>query len=173
MRTLIRSIAESGKSVVVSSHQLSEMELVCDDVTIINRGKLVISGTLDEVRVHAGGDRVVVTVQASERDRSIAMLQANNVPARPLLPATDLVVEISADATAHVTRVLAHDGIFLSGLRTERSTLETAFLNLTGGPPPPTGPPTGPPVAPPTVASEQQPPPPTPGSAPQIPGVAQ
>lgn len=156
MRTLIRSIAESGKAVVVSSHQLSEMELVCDNVTIINRGKLVVSGSLDEVRSHAGQDRVVATVHPQERTRGIDVLRAANVVANPLPPEGELVVTIDVDATAHVTRILAENGIYLSGLRTERSTLERAFLNLTGGPTTPTGPPA----------------PPPPGAIPQNPGVA-
>ena len=140
MRVLIRSIADDGKAVLVSSHQLAEIEQVCDDVTIIHRGRLVTTGSLDDVRRHAGPDNVVATIEG--RDRAITALAAAGIQAHPRPAADQLLVDIDADRSADVTRVLADAGQYLSGLRTERATLEAAFLNLTGdAPPPPTGPP--------------------------------
>ena len=139
MRILIRSIADEGKAVLVSSHQLSEVEQVCDDVTIIDRGRLITTGTLDQVRQHAGDDEVVVTID--DRDRAVAVLLEAGLSAYPRPADNELTVKVDvADASA-VTRGLAEQGMYLSGLRTERASLEQAFLNLTGGPPPPTGPP--------------------------------
>ncbi|MEZ5343676.1 MAG: hypothetical protein R2706_20255 [Acidimicrobiales bacterium] len=63
MRVLIRSIAAQGKAVIVSSHQLSEIEQVCDDITIISRGHLVVSGTLQDVRsTYKGRQGVIVHI---------------------------------------------------------------------------------------------------------------
>ena len=135
MRVLIRSIASEGKAVLVSSHQLAEIEQVCDDVTIIHQGRLIESGSLDKVRSHAGADNVVATI--ADRDRAIATLAAAGISARPRAQADELVVDIDLGQSADVTRVLADAGQYVSGLRTERATLEAAFLNLTGGPPPP------------------------------------
>ncbi len=138
MRSLIRSIAEAGKAVLVSSHQLSEIEQVCDRVTIIDHGHLVVSGSLDEVRRHAGPDLVIVTID--HRDDAIALLSSLGIPARPRPAPDELVVEIDLDRVADVTKALADHDRYLRGLRTERATLEAAFLNLTGGPPPPPAP---------------------------------
>ncbi len=135
MRVLIRSIAAEGKAVLVSSHQLAEIEHVCDDVTIIDHGRLVASGTLSEVRSHAGGDLVVVTID--ERERAMQVLNAAGLPSRPRPEISEIVVDVEPEAAARVTEVLARDGLFLRGLRTQHATLEAAFLNLTGGPPPP------------------------------------
>ena len=135
MRVLIASIAAEGKAVLVSSHQLAEIEQICDDVTIINRGRLVISGTVDEVRQHAGPDRVVATI--ADRDDAIAVLGGAGIVAHPRPEATELLIDIDADQASEVTRVLAEQGRYLSGLRAERSTLEEAFLNLTDDRPPP------------------------------------
>ncbi len=156
MRVLIGQIASEGKAVVVSSHQLSEIEQVCDDVTIISRGRLIKTGSLAYIRSFAGPDEVVVTID--QRDRAISVLSQAGMPARPRHEDNELVVTVEGEASHEVTRALADSGLYLSGLRVEQASLEQAFLNLTGGPPPPTSPtrdpmvssgsmPTGPPVA--------------------------
>ncbi len=142
MRGLIRSIAGAGKAVLVSSHQLAEIEQVCDEVTIINRGHLVASGSLDEIRAHAGPDQVVVTIE--NRDAAIEALASRSIRARPRPDARELVVDVEVSRSMEVNKVLADAGHYLSGLHSERATLESAFLNLTGGdapPPPSTAPP--------------------------------
>ncbi len=137
MRALIRSIAEAGKAVLVSSHQLSEIEQVCDQVTIIDRGHLVVSGSLDEVRAHAGPDLVVVNI--ADREGAMAVLAAVGIDSQRRLAPDELALEIGIERVAEVTKALADEGRYLHGLRIERATLESAFLNLTAGaaPPPP------------------------------------
>ena len=135
MRVLIRNIADDGKAVLVSSHQLAEIELVCDDVTIISNGKLIETGTLDHIRSFAGGDQVVVTI--ADRERARTTLANAGFAAHPRPEPSELIVDIPIERTPEVTRALADDGQYLSGLRSERPTLEAAFLNLTGAPPPP------------------------------------
>lgn len=137
MRLLIRSIADQGTAVFVSSHQLAEIEQVCDEVTIISNGELVQSGPLDQVRGSAGADRLIATID--DRDAAIATLATAGITATPLLKTTEFTVDIPAADAANANRLLAGAGLYLSGLRVERATLESAFLNLTSGaePPPP------------------------------------
>lgn len=135
MRVLIRSIADEGKAVLVSSHQLAEIEQVCDEVTIISNGELVQTGSLDQVRSSAGSERLVVTI--GDRDAAMQVLAHAQVTSSPLPNANEFVVEIEGDRAAFVTKTLAESGLYLRGLRLEQATLESAFLNLTGGPPPP------------------------------------
>jgi ABC-2 type transport system ATP-binding protein len=165
MRRLIRRIAEEGKAIVVSSHQLAEMEQVCDDVTIINRGNLVETGPLDKIRGFAGEDRVVVTIE--QRDEAIAVLANAGIAAHPRPQGREISVDVDADRSSDVTRVLADAGHYLSGLRSEHATLENAFLNLTGDAPPP--PLAEPPAAPPSPQPSPQPEPPPGAEAPTVP----
>jgi ABC-2 type transport system ATP-binding protein len=189
MRGLIADIAAQGKAVVVSSHQLAEIEQVCDDVTIINRGQLVETGTLADVRRFAGEDKVVVTID--DRDGAIHALAEAGISASPRPVADELQVGVSSDDAASVTRALAERGRYLRGLRTESATLEAAFLNLTGAPPPPGAgsiryepqdpieapevplaapPPTSPPIAPPPTSPPTSPPIAPPPTVPPTPG---
>lgn len=87
---------------------------------------------------------MVVTID--ERDRAMAVLNAAGLPSRPRPEASEVVVDIEPEAAARVTEVLARDGLFLRGLRTQHATLEAAFLDLTGGPPPPMVSPPSPPL---------------------------
>ena len=52
IRELLRELKRMGKTIMISSHILSELEEICDHVGIIEHGKLVFSGTLEEIRCH-------------------------------------------------------------------------------------------------------------------------
>lgn len=135
MRGLIAGIAAEGKAVLVSSHQLAEIEHICDDVTIIHRGKLVKTGTVDAVRQFAGPDTVVASI--GDREAAIAALAQAGIAAHPRPEHDELMVDIPAERSSEVTRALADRDLYLHGLRSQRATLEEAFLNLTGDAPPP------------------------------------
>jgi len=130
MRVLIRGIADQGKAVLVSSHQLAEIEQVCDEVTIIDRGRLVQTGSTGAVRDSAGGAQVIVTID--DRYGAAEVLAAAGLQVHWGDQADEMIVEIDPSLTGEVTRVLAQSGRFVLGLRVERITLESAFLTLTG-----------------------------------------
>ncbi len=175
IRTLIRHLSAEGKTVLVSSHQLSEIEQVCTEATIIANGAVVESGSLDDIRAKHGTPAVIVTiddVSAAARTLTEAGLTVSQRGNH-----RELSVEIPAHQAAEVNRLLADRGLYLSGLRSDAVTLESAFFTLTSGqpavappPPPPTAQPspaaaaTGSPPAPVT-------PPPPPASAPAPPEV--
>lgn len=133
MRTLIADIASQGKAIVVSSHQLAEVEQVCDQVTIIDRGRLIETGSLDHVRGFAGTEALVVTID--QRDQALQALTRAGIEARPRPAHDELAASVAPADAASVTRSLAEQGLFLRGLRTETPTLEAAFLNLTNDTP--------------------------------------
>lgn len=129
MRVLIRGIADQGKAVLVSSHQLAEIEQVCDEVTIIDRGRLVQSGSTSTVRDSAGGSQVIVTID--DRYGAAEVLAAAGLQVHWGTQPDEMIVEIDPALTGEVTRVLAQSGRYVRGLRVERITLESAFLTLT------------------------------------------
>ena len=142
MRVLIRSIADEGKAVLVSSHQLAEIEHVCDEATIIANGQLVESGTLDQIRDRSGVKQRII-VEIADAAGAVEVLRTAGFAVSPLPNPDELAVDNEANYAPSVTKALADTGRYLHGLRVERASLESAFLNLTGGPPPP---PTGGPV---------------------------
>ena len=133
MRDTLRALASQGKTVVVSSHLLAEIQVMADVVGIIAAGKLVREGPLKEL---LSMQRVVkVRVRPSLVDAAIKTL-ASFAPAERLTE-TDrdegwLAVRAEADCAEEVNQLLAGAGIFASGLESG-SDLEMLFLELTGG----------------------------------------
>ncbi|MFE0689871.1 ABC transporter ATP-binding protein [Streptomyces xiamenensis] len=132
LRAFLRGLAEEGRTVLVSSHALGEMEQFADDVVVIGRGRLVTAGPLAEL---AGAAHAVLvrTPDAAELTRTLAGA-GHRVEA---LGPHDLRVR-GLDA-AGVGDLAALEGLRIHGLTTEHLGLEQLFLELTG-PPGATGP---------------------------------
>jgi ABC-2 type transport system ATP-binding protein len=129
VRELVRRLGSDGRTTVfLSSHLLTEVGAVCDAVTILQRGRLVTSGSVAEVLARAGsGDRLTVTFDADPA-AAVAALAAAGITATVSGPGSVLVD--SADG-ARVNWALASAGIWARGIAAETPDLEQAFLNLT------------------------------------------
>ncbi len=129
IRDLVRSLGESGATVLLSSHILAEVQQVCDSVSIVGRGRLLATGRVDQLvgRDRPAGVRVTVT----DPGRAVRLLVAAGMRAA-LDPAgpDQVYVEAVADP-ARVTRTLADAGVYLRGLTEDRRDLESVFLDLT------------------------------------------
>jgi ABC-2 type transport system ATP-binding protein len=127
MRDLLQKLADDGRTILVSSHLLSEMELLADDVVIIAAGKLIAQGPLSKV-VSEMGDVGQVRVRTPDPAKLRAALTMATI--------TDgedgaLFVK-GVDAPAIGEAALAA-GVALHELTTERPDLERVFLDLTAG----------------------------------------
>ncbi|KOX07189.1 ABC transporter ATP-binding protein [Micromonospora profundi] len=127
MRDLMRTLAAAGVTVLVSSHILGEIQLICDHVTIISRGRRVAAGRVDEVL--AGYDRQEFLVRVAEPERAAEVLQAVELTAA--VDGDALVVSGVTDPTI-VSRALGEQGLWVGELTPLRPDLESVFLELTG-----------------------------------------
>ncbi|HLR83448.1 MAG TPA: ABC transporter ATP-binding protein [Nocardioidaceae bacterium] len=125
IRTMIRALGNAGVTVLLSSHLLAEVEQVCDSVTIVNRGRLVHSGTVAEMVSARAGDRVRVRV-SDPREAQVVLTSAHFAVRRN---GNDLIVEHAGDPSA-ITRVLAGAHLYVSELAPLDAGLESAFLDL-------------------------------------------
>lgn len=131
MRKLIKGLPDRGVTVLVSSHLLSEVQLMCDRVTIINRGQLIANGTMAEVLAGNGaGDGHVATVDPDSTGAAVAALESAGFTVAS--PEQGRVTVSGCDDGAAITRALAGAGIYLTGLRETEANLEQVFLELTG-----------------------------------------
>ncbi len=130
VRGLLRRLADDGTTVFLSSHLLAEVEQVCTHAGIMSQGRLVASGSLDELRA---GQRVVARVETPDVDLAVRTLDgmARFGPARPDGP-DSLVVELLAGAPEELAAALVTAGVRLRGLASSRPSLEDAFVALTG-----------------------------------------
>jgi ABC-2 type transport system ATP-binding protein len=129
MRNLLRSEAERGRAVLVSSHLLSEVSQSVDDIVVISHGELRASGSLQEVlaRAEGGGTRV----RAGETDALASALEAAGIEFRPDSSGALLA---GGAAPERVGQVANDAHVALSELTTVGRSLEDVFLELTGEP---------------------------------------
>jgi ABC-2 type transport system ATP-binding protein len=130
VRNLIRRLGAEGRTVFVSSHLLGEVQQMCDRVAILARGRLVTSGTVEEVLAH--GHRAAMVVRVAETARAADVLRAAGFDVSPDGEALQVVAE-PADG-ARINELLADAGMYLSELRPAEVDLETVFFELTEAP---------------------------------------
>ncbi|MFQ5523482.1 MAG: ATP-binding cassette domain-containing protein [Acidimicrobiia bacterium] len=122
-RARLRSLADGGVTVVISSHNLADVEALADYVVVIDRGRLVAQGPLSSLLDRGGTRLVVADAQAAARVLSAAGFVVE-------VDGAGLVVD--SDDGARIVAALAEAGIHPQEVRSERSSLEGVFLGLTG-----------------------------------------
>ncbi|WP_249933254.1 alpha/beta fold hydrolase [Blastococcus sp. CCUG 61487] len=128
MREVLRDYAATGRTVIVSSHLLSEIEQTCSHVVVMAKGEKIAEGTVQEI-VGAGGS-VLVGVAEADTDRAIAVLTA--LPGVQAGRTDDgLVAELGGLPRAEALRALVSAGVAVEQF-TPRRRLEDAFLALVG-----------------------------------------
>ena len=141
LRGFFRQLADEGRTVLVSSHQLTEVQTIADRVVILDRGNLIRSGSIEELT--AGTDSVVVRGPALDKLAQVAA-EAGKQTAR----SDDGALRIRSDDPAEIGHLAFANGIELHELRLEKFDLERLFFSLTQGAyQPPAGQPAGPPPA--------------------------
>ncbi|GAA0940735.1 ABC transporter ATP-binding protein [Kribbella koreensis] len=126
IRETMRGLGEQGRTVLVSSHILAEVEQVADTVSIIGHGRLLASGTVAEVI--GGSGKSTVKIGVDQLDKAASILTASGLTVRA--EGNYLFVD-GAEHSAEVTRRLAQQELYVSELVPVRADLESVFLELT------------------------------------------
>ena len=133
MRAMIMSLAGEGRTVVLSSHLLDEVERTCDAVAIVDRGRIIRQGPIDELTRGAGA--VVVQVDCAAPDRAARLIDQAGIAAGTARTDTGLAVTLPAGAAreliADINRRLVLADIDVYGLREVQASLEDWFLSVT------------------------------------------
>jgi ABC-2 type transport system ATP-binding protein len=136
MRQMIASLVAEGRTVVLSSHLLDEVERTCDAVAIVDRGRVVRQGTISEL---LAGSSLTLQVGCSDPTRAGALLGAANIGRGVDLQitgdSTELTITLPAgtgnDVIAEVNRMLVEGGISVYRLQVIHASLESWFLQVT------------------------------------------
>ncbi|WP_323373659.1 ABC transporter ATP-binding protein, partial [Plantactinospora alkalitolerans] len=128
MRTLIRRLGAAGRTVLLSSHLLGEVQQVCDRVGVVARGRLVAESTVAELR-GAASLRVLADPLDTAAERARTLLGPDRV--RVVDGGLDLAVD--PDRAAWINAELVGAGVAVRELRPRERDLEQVFFELTGG----------------------------------------
>ncbi|WP_145050906.1 ABC transporter ATP-binding protein [Paenibacillus xylanexedens] len=126
LRDYLRQLTrEEGITVFVSSHLLSEMELMCDTVAIIQNGKLI---DVRNLRQEAGADALIeVAFEVNDAQRAAELIPGATIQG------SNIVVSVSREQIPELNAKLVHEGLQVYGIRNVTHTLEDQFLQMTGG----------------------------------------
>jgi ABC-2 type transport system ATP-binding protein len=132
---LIRNVGAAGTAVIFTTHQLAEVETTCSRIAIMDRGRILAQGTLDEL-VRIVGERDIVEITgdfaAGAFSEAVQDLAGERVE---LLSAADGLASLAVSDTAEIPRVM--DRLFqrklaVTDMKIKSPSLETVFLKLTG-----------------------------------------
>jgi ABC-2 type transport system ATP-binding protein len=128
-RGFVRDFVADGRTIVLSSHLLDEVEKTCDAIAIVDKGRIAVQGSIDELR---GKDGEELTLGVDQPARAQALLAGE----RSVRSVTDgghelRVSLVDPGAVAHINRRLIEAGIAVHRLEPSQATLEQRFLEIT------------------------------------------
>ncbi len=134
IRTLIKELSAQGKTIIMASHILDEVEKVCTHVAIIQKGHMKAVGSVREI-LDSGGSQQTTVLEIGADDVSslanIVKLMPGVTAIQPIEGYLQLTCEENLTATL-VNKHCFENGIVLNRLNTKRKSLETTFLEITG-----------------------------------------
>src|SRR5213592_4179343 len=135
MMAVLQELQKMGKTIIISSHILSELETLCNRVAIIEKGKLIYSGPVQGVRDQMASGRIVWARVTSDQNRALELLQAR--PEVSSAEARDGQVKVTLVSheidQSIVAETLVRGGAKLIELRQDELGLEEVFLRVTRG----------------------------------------
>ena len=133
MRAMIATLTGEGRTVVLSSHLLDEVERTCDAVAIVDHGRVIRQGPIDELIRGAGA--MVVQVDCAEPARAAQLINDAGIAAGTALSDAGLTVTLPAGASrelvADINQRLVGAGIPVYDIREIQTSLEDWFLSVT------------------------------------------
>lgn len=133
MRNLIESFVDEGRTVMLSSHLLDEVERTCDAVAIVDHGRIVRQGSIDEL-VH-GTSALVLRVECADPAAAAKVIEQSGIGTDVRGTESGVDVTVAADGSregiAEIVRLLVRADISVYGLEQVRTSLEDWFLTVT------------------------------------------
>jgi ABC-2 type transport system ATP-binding protein len=126
-RELITRLGQGQRTVLLSSHLLDEVEQICTRVGVINKGRMVAEGNLNEIR---GGSRIVI--RAEPATKALAVLVELLGDRVAVAPDGAFILRVESNRTAEITQRLVSAGVGVTELRSVERSLEEVFMELTG-----------------------------------------
>ena len=127
IRNLLRNLAAEGRTVFVSSHLMSEMSVMADQLIVVGRGKLIADTTVEDFIQQASSD--TVRVRTPQAKRLAGLLAASGVTI--VSGNEESVLEVQGLRSDQIGDIAAEHGVPLHELTPEQASLEEAFMRLT------------------------------------------
>lgn len=138
MRELLVELGRMGKTIMVSSHILSELAEFCSSIGIIERGKLLYAGSIEEAYERASaGERIVISLEegGANAERLVTSLAGSPIVSNAMADNGQLVLDLHKGVSSHheLIQILISNGARIASFAPKAIKLEDAFLRLTKG----------------------------------------
>ena len=135
MKELLKNLHSMGKTIVISSHILSELSEMCNSIGIMNHGQLITAGRIEDIMQQlSGGNRIHVQV-ASGMETAVRLMKEQAGFAVESVRENEMIISGNGteERISALIGLLIQNQVILTGFYKEEGSLETLFMQLTGG----------------------------------------
>lgn len=132
-KEILKDLREQEKTVVLSSHILSELSEICTDIGIVEQGKMVLEGAMDEILTQINVRSPLMISIYRNRDKALSLLRSHPYVETITIRHNDIMVGFTGDREdeAALLQQLIDAGIMVCGFVRERGNLESIFMQIT------------------------------------------
>lgn len=135
MKELLKNLHSMGKTIVISSHILSELSEMCNSIGIMNRGQLVAAGKIEDIMNHLSGGKKIHVRVASEMEPAVRIIREHAGANVESVLENEVIISHngSDEDICALIGSLIQNQVLLTGFYKEEGSLESLFMQLTGG----------------------------------------
>lgn len=132
-KEILKELREQGKTVLISSHILSELAEICTDIGIIEQGKIILEGSMDDILSRINTNNPLIISIFSNRETAMSLLKSHPCVQTITIKDEDIIVGFSGDRQdeAMLLQQLIDADVLISGFVRERGNLESIFMQIT------------------------------------------
>ena len=132
--SILRTLREQGKTLIISSHILSELSDICTAAGILENGKMLVSGTLEQIFAGVSLSRPILISVMGDNTTALRILKEERLVTSISVSGDEMRIDFkgSREDETRLLRTMIENGVRVSGFMRERGDLETVFLQLAG-----------------------------------------
>lgn len=135
MKEVLKQLCQMGKTIIISSHILPELAEMCTEIGIIDKGKIVAQGSVNEIMKHISKERIIYAKPLSDVDALVKILREQINVKEVFINSEDVEFEYSGndEELSDILSSIISSGIKLLAFKEKEGNLEEIFMTLTGG----------------------------------------
>ncbi len=131
---IVKRLSEENVTIFISSHNLNELSAICTSVGILNEGKIVLQGSMDEIRNRKMARNLIRMEVVTELEKAVAILKAHPLVSNIAIKGNNISINFSQNNLKKESELLSSlvsEGVGIASFTREESTLESIFLQVT------------------------------------------
>ena len=132
-KEILEDLKFAGKTILISSHVLSELSEMCTDIGIINQGRMILEGNIQDILSRVNASNPLVISVYSNMEKALSILKSHPCVRTISMREKDICVRFTGDAQdeAILLQQLIDSDVLVNGFTREKGSLETVFMQLT------------------------------------------